>query len=376
MEKTQKNKKNNRIVIGAGFGDEGKGLFTDYLCRNAEQPLVIRFSGGQQAGHTVVHNGIRHVFSNFGSGSLQGAPSYFSRFCTVDPVGIVHELEVLLEKGVEPLLYIDAECPVTTPYDIRYNQQHHPHGSCGVGVGATVNREEHFYSLTFVDLFYPWVLETRLELIKDFYQGYSDVEPENFLQCCAVITGSPWVRMSRGVPPGPFSDHIYEGSQGLLLDRQYGFFPHVTRSDTGTRNVLSLCGDCTPAIYLITRAYQTRHGIGPMSNQHLPHNIQENPLETNVRNRFQGEFRRSLLDLSLLEYGVQRDSFLAADPDKCLVITCLDHVGDEYRFTLQGQIIRCENEDAFVERIAEQLKIRTVYTSTSDNSVHINRRIF
>ncbi len=43
----------HKAVIGAGFGDEGKGLFTDYLCQHAEQPLVIRFSGGQQAGHTV-----------------------------------------------------------------------------------------------------------------------------------------------------------------------------------------------------------------------------------------------------------------------------------------------------------------------------------
>ena len=368
----------HKAVIGAGFGDEGKGLFTDYLCRNAERPLVIRFSGGQQAGHTVVHNGIRHVFSNFGSGTLQGAPSYFARFCTIDPVGIVNELDVLLEKGVEPLLYIDAECPVTTPYDIRYNQQHHPHGSCGVGVGATINREEHFYSLTFADLFYPWVLETRLELIKEFYKEYADVVLEDFLQCCSVITGSPWVRMCRGLPQpqgGPFSDYIYEGSQGLLLDQHYGFFPYVTRSDTGTKNILSLCIGHAPEIYLITRAYQTRHGLGPLSYENLPHNIKKNPLETNVRNRFQGEFRRSLLDLSLLEYAMQRDRLIAADSDKCLVITCLDHVRDEYRFTLQGEVVYCDDEDDFVKKIAEHLRIRMVYTSVSDDSVHIIRRL-
>lgn len=371
----------HKAIIGTGFGDEGKGMFIDYLCRNAERPLVIRFSGGQQAGHTVVHNGIRHVFSNFGSGTLQGAPSYFARFCTVDPVGIVNELEVLLEKGVEPLLSIDAECPVTTPYDIRYNQQHHPHGSCGVGVGATVNREEHFYSLTFADLFYPWVLETRLELIKDFYQGYADyadVDPEDFLQCCSVIVRSPWVRMSRGLPQPqgrPFSDYIYEGSQGLLLDQHFGFFPYVTRAHTGTKNILSFCGDEKPEIYLITRAYQTRHGDGPMTNEVLPHNIQVNQQETNVHNRFQGEFRRSLLDLSLLEYAVQRDSLIADDPAKCLVITCLDHISDEYRFTLQGQIVSCDGEDDFVRRIAEHLRIRTVYTSNSDDSAHVTRRV-
>ena len=367
----------HKAVIGTGFGDEGKGLFTDYLCSNAEQPLVIRFSGGQQAGHTVVRNGIRHVFSNFGSGTLQGVPSYFARFCTIDPVGIVNELEVLLEKGVEPLLYIDAECPVTTPYDICYNQQHHPHGSCGVGVGATINREEHFYSLTFADLFHPWVLKTRLELIQDFYRAQmNDVDVEDFLHCCSVLTRSPWVRISHGLPPGQFSEYIYEGSQGLLLDPHYGFFPYVTRSDTGSKNILSLCGDSTPEIYLITRAYQTRHGKGPMSNQHLPHNIKINHQETNIRNPFQGEFRRSLLDLSLLEYALQQDSLIATASDKSLVITCLDHVRNEYRFTLQGQIIHCDNASDFVQRIAEHSGICKVYTSSSDNADKIRKQVF
>ena len=65
-------------VIGANYGDEGKGLITDYLCRQVENPLVIRFNGGAQAGHTVTTpEGIRHIFSHFGSGTLAGA-SYLS----------------------------------------------------------------------------------------------------------------------------------------------------------------------------------------------------------------------------------------------------------------------------------------------------------
>ena len=177
----------NKAVIGLGFGDEGKGLFTDYLCSQVINPLVIRFSGGQQAGHTVVYEGVRHVFSNFGAGTLRGAPSYFAKTCTIDPVGIVNELSVLLDKGVTPLLFIDSHCPVTTPFDIRYNQANNQHGSCGVGVGATFNREEHYYSLTFGDLFYPWVLKTKLEAIKSFY-GNEELDLTNFLECCELIT--------------------------------------------------------------------------------------------------------------------------------------------------------------------------------------------
>ena len=358
-----------KVVIGAGFGDEGKGLVTDWLCRSCVNPLVIRFSGGHQAGHTVFAGGIRHVFSNFGSGTLHGAPSYFSRFCTVEPVGIVTELCALLGKGAQPLLYIDAACPVTTPYDIARNRQHHPHGSCGVGFGDTLHREEQFYSCTFGDILYPWVLNTRLELIRSFYgDGANEVDIEDFLDCCAALVGSPHVCLTHGLPPGDWSELIYEGAQGLLLDQHFGFFPYVTRSNTGTANATALHGNGSDEleIYLVTRAYQTRHGNGPMSNEQLPHNITVNPEETNVRNTYQGEFRRSLLDLDLLKYAVSRDEFLRTTKKRHLVITCLDQIKNELRFTWQGQIICCDNQNDFVARIAELLGFSSVFVSAGD----------
>ena len=143
-------------VIGLGFGDEGKGNFTNYLCfQKNSDPSVVRYSGGHQAGHTVVHNGIRHVFSNFGSGTLAEASTFWSKYCAVDPIALINELGVLLTKNVMPLLYIDARCPVTTPYDKLHNwelEKKNKHGSVGFGVGATLERERNFYSLTFEDL--------------------------------------------------------------------------------------------------------------------------------------------------------------------------------------------------------------------------------
>ncbi|WP_417908826.1 adenylosuccinate synthetase [Candidatus Electronema sp. PJ] len=356
-----------KFVIGAGFGDEGKGLVTDWLCRTCENPLVIRFSGGQQAGHTVVAQGLRHVFSNFGSGTLQGAVSYFSRFCTIEPIGLCNELAALLAKGVQPLLYIDAQCPVTTPYDIARNRQHHPHGSCGVGVGDTINREEQHYSLTFADLFSPWILATRLDLLRTFfYKEYAEASVDAFLDCCKQIVNSPYIRKTHGLPLG-FSNHIYEGSQGLLLDQHVGFFPYVTRANTGTTNAVALYGSTELEVYLVTRAYQTRHGDGPMSNEHLPHNIKANPQETNICNSYQGEFRRSLLDVSLLEYAISRDELIRTSQQRHLVITCLDHVRDEYRFTWQGRIICCANAAEFVSRIAGKLGFSSVLISSSED---------
>jgi adenylosuccinate synthase len=365
----------SKAVLGAGFGDEGKGLVTDWLCRSCAKPLVIRFCGGQQAGHTVAANGLRHVFSNFGAGTLRGVPTYFSRFCTIDPVGMINELNVLLAKGVQPLLHVDAACPVTTPYDIARNRQHHPHGSCGVGVGDTLNREAQHFSLTFGDLFYPWVVETRLDLLRTFfYKEYADVSVEAFWDCCAKVTSSPHVRRTHGLSENEtWSDLIYEGAQGLLLDQQFGFFPHVTRANTGTANALALNSGREMEIWLVTRAYQTRHGDGPMSNEHLPHNIKENPLETNVCNRFQGAFRRALLDLDLLEYAVSKDALLRTTRNRHLVITCLDHVRNELRFTRRGRIVCCDNEKDFVGRIAAVLGFDSVYGSSSDDGETMRR---
>lgn len=369
-----------KAVIGLGFGDEGKGITTDYLCSLSDNPLVVRFSGGQQAGHNVVLNGVSHVFSNFGSGSLRGAPTYWAKYCTVEPTGLINELDILIKKGVSPRLYIDDKCPITTPYDIYSNhvlEVGNKHGSCGLGVGATINREENHYSLTFGDLFYPSVFNMKMEAIRKFYGFKGVVNLDRFYECINIIPmcdnikpifSEKWTYPTYNIPEDS-DDIILEGSQGLLLDQSIGFFPHVTRSNTGSKNILD--AKFNPELYMITRAYQTRHGNGPMTNENTPHNIAADPEETNVYNAHQGNFRRTLLDLDLLSYGISKDEYVRTDGSKNLVITCLDHVEDEYRFTHKGRIEYCSNEGEFVERINSILGFKNVYISKSRESKNI-----
>jgi adenylosuccinate synthase len=360
-------------VIGAGFGDEGKGLVTSYLCSQLEAPLVIRFSGGQQAGHQVmISANKKHIFSNFGSGTLQGVPTYWSKYCTVDPIGIVNEFDLLLEKGGDPQLIIDEQCPVTTPYDVFYNQKMEKlnrHGSCGIGVGATIEREESKYSLLFGDLFSPSLFEIKLELIKQYYGD--SVSLDHFLYCCHRLVALKNIKISEGVPKQGNKTLIFEGSQGLLLDQNIGFFPHVTRANTGTKNILSM--GYAPKIYLVTRAYQIRHGNGPMTNEKRPHNIQKNPYEEKDTNGCQGEFRRSLLDLDLLLYGIRKDKYIHNTKDKTLVITCLDLVKNEYRFTINRELIYCRDEAEFVHKIKNYLQIENVLLSKAPFSTEIKK---
>jgi adenylosuccinate synthase len=169
---------------------------------------------------------------------------------------------------------------------------------------------------------------------------------------------------------------IFEGSQGLLLDKCIGFFPHVTRSNTGTKNPMEMLGYDTfdahaPSVFLLTRAYQTRHGNGPMTNESRPHKIILDDRETNRQHTYQGEFRRAMLDLDLLAYGMGRDEYVKAQRKRgslSLVVSCLDHVSEDYSFTYDGRVHSYANKSAFVRKICDTLGINEAYTNTSPES--------
>ena len=382
----------NIAVIGLGFGDEGKGLVTNFLADMAvsefHNPLVIRFSGGQQAGHTVKQNGVSHVFSNFGSGTFSGAPTYWSKFCTADPVAILNEVEILKKKcnhlGVSsPVLWIDERTPLTTPFEIvrnRGSERYSKDGTCGVGVGETLKREEEFYSLTFGDLFYDGVLERKLELLQKRYNDSLPptskifIDVSEFVNSCKKLISSENIFPSYGVPSKEdFDVAIFEGSQGLMLDPLIGYFPHVTRSSVGSKNVNAMVNGAPIEYFLVTRAYQTRHGNGPMSNENFSHNIKIDPEETNVFNQYQGEFRRALLDVDQLLYAISRDHLIRSSKNKNLVITCMDHIENEYRYTRSGKIVYCNDAEDFAKKVAAELKIEKLYISKTPYSNLITR---
>ena len=345
-----------KAVIGLGFGDEGKGCIVNHLCSQSPTAAVIRFSGGQQAGHTIVHNDVRHVFSNFGSGTLQNIPTYWSEFCTIDPMGIYNEYQLLKKKGITPKLYIHGKCPVTTPFDKIANQsgKYTKNGTVGVGYGTTLQRENNYYSLLYEDTFYKSVLEEKYRLIQNYYK-FNNMSC--FKEYIKFLHENCEMFYDYNFP----DNIIFEGSQGLLLDQNYGFFPNVTRGNTGTQNLLEIRKKSHNILapfefYLITRAYQTRHGNGFMTNENIPHNIRLNPKETNVDHPYQGKFRISLLDLDLLKYAISKDRVLRKKlyPNK-LVITCLNAVKNDYRFTYQQEIISCKNQIDFIRKIKDIL---------------------
>lgn len=341
------------IVLGLGFGDEGKGSQVNYLCSQLKKPLVIRFNGGHQVGHTVVLGDKRHVFSNFGSGTLQDAPTYWSKYCTVSPIGVQKEGKVLNGYGIKPKLYFDAEAMVTTPFDILMNyklEELNRHGSVGVGFGQTIGRNEDHYHLYVRDLLYPEIRDQKLKLIQEKYYRYPsplNAKAQKLMDDFVVACDDLVMKYEICNGLNGLYDHnfIFEGGQGIMLDTDYGFFPNVTRSYTTSRNALEIIKTIPFNVgihtYYMTRAYQCRHGNGYMTNQDMDVSyITENPKETNINSGFQGEFRKSVLDLNMLRYAISCDKYYnnGETSRNNMVVTCLDQVPEDIPVTLGGEL--------------------------------------
>ena len=327
-----------KIVVGLQFGDEGKGITTDFLCsqHNPGDTMVVRYCGGHQAGHTVHYNGISHVFSSFGSGTLRGFPTYISEHCLVYPNALMTELEVLRNKGVEPTFYIHPMAKLVTPYDIavgRARETELDHGSTGWGIGATMDRNnKHHYKLFAVDMLHPKMLRQKLDNIRSLY-NMSDshsrdkeadeaadrmVKHAKFLERKLMYYSI--LRTQKNL--------IFEGAQGIMLDMDHGVFPNVTYAHTTSRNATEMCDKLRIArqdveVYYVTRCYQTRHGYGWMSNND-PIELINNGTETNKHNQWQKDFKIGEIDYNLLDYALSVDMNYSSKTTSNLVVTCMD----------------------------------------------------
>lgn len=364
-------------VIGANFGDEGKGLATDalvaHLMLQGEDPVVVRSNGGAQAGHTVETQGRRHVFHHVGSGAFTGARTHLSRFFVAHPMLLLRELEELGELlPAVPDVSIDPSAQVTTPWDVFLNQSVEAargagrHGSCGVGFGETLERVSRGVTLSVEDLVAP-DLADRLVAIRDGWAAtrlaefgveehasvlthrevlWSDALLDRFMQDARLFAGLVPARSDRDLGSETL---LFEGAQGLMLDMDLGVMPHLTRSNTGLRNMIAIAEgagiDEIRPLYM-TRAYMTRHGAGPLRHEAeaLPWAEIEDP--TNRPNAWQGKFRLAPLDLDETVGFIERDLAFAIGSrvriDPGLGVSCLDQLGGSAELVLDGRRLTVE----------------------------------
>jgi adenylosuccinate synthase len=324
------------IVVGLGFGDEGKGTMTDYLCRQYGATLVVRANGGSQAGHNVVtDDGRHHTFVQFGSGSfVPGVKTLLSRFMLWDPIILAVEASELSEQNGEYMLdrhFIDDRAPVITQFHVATNRIKEwirgagKHGSCGRGIG------ELGYDLAYVpeevvraeNLFDPRRTKKLLDRIQK--RKFLELEKMNvdwnalpeFLQdsreilteaARPIVLAYEYEKIARGhniISAEEVNEMIrentvvFEGAQGVLLDEWHGFHPYTTWSTTTQANPLELLAEAgfegeTETIG-ITRSYSTRHGAGPFVTEDK--SLRDiYPGENNYFGEWQGSFRTGCFD--------------------------------------------------------------------------------
>ncbi len=345
-----------RIVVDLGFGDAGKGSMVDFFVRHEHSDLVVRFSGGAQAAHNVVDKKTHHTFRQFGSGTLAHARTLYTRDALFDPMMFLDETRMLESKGITgaaELFWIEGECVITTIFQAAMNRIREVsrgegrHGSCGLGIGETMNDKEETPELVLrvADLNHTCVVYEKLEalrklkleealiltlgvdlqLIQEEMDMLSDVEYAraaadayvNIRTFMQVIDHDRALDLLRNA-----SSPIFEGSQGVLLDEDYGFYPYITRSSVTPRNALALCDEAglTATVTGILRAYAVRHGAGPMPTEDRILSEQVKDYH-NVFGPWQRDVRVGYFDVVLARYAI--DACGTVDD---LVITCTDRL--------------------------------------------------
>jgi adenylosuccinate synthase len=349
----------HKVVVGLGFGDEGKGTIVDYLTSLEPYDFVLRFSGGAQAAHNVVRpDGTHHTFSQFGAGHFNGTKTILTKYMMVNPVNMINEGEALEEiTGEDPFnsILISENALLITPWAVAYNQLEEmrrgagAHGSCGQGIGITQK-----FSLDYPDLALrvgDLLLDrdsftAKAMLVQELLKAeYGKPTKEHFMKMDGYVRTD--LHRTPGNVHGLFtynfldykkplivtdeeilelvkdSNCVWEGSQGVLLDEWKGFHPYTTWSTTTSQNALQLLSEAgvpreDVEVVGVTRTYHTRHGAGPFPTEDsklLP----ELPEAHNAAGVFQGAWRVGALDLSLLYYGIAADGEIDS-----LAVTHLD----------------------------------------------------
>lgn len=366
-----------QAVIGANYGDEGKGRTVDLLTERApNQVLVVRHNSGAQASHTVVRDGKRHAFSHFGSGTFQRASTILGPNFVINPLGFNREWDALTRMGIRPRVWADVRCRVSTPFDTLVNQGRERilgashHGSCGVGFGATIERYERLGErartlLSEVENYerdldatvrYAKEEFEKLELMSDWHEwGGEDDLVKGFFKQFYVMMGRLNLTETTHLLNFYASEDatvIFEGAQGLLLHQGHPNFPHVTRCRTGLEDVVNLLGlaKITPALeaYYCTRSYITRHGAGPLQNELSAVEMIERGYSvedaTNVPNTWQGSLRYAELDADQVRMQLAEDHTRAMNENRqiplapYIALNCLDQAPIRLRGTLRDQL--------------------------------------
>jgi adenylosuccinate synthase len=371
-------------IIGAQWGDEGKGKITDFLSEKAD--YVVRYQGGNNAGHTIIVGEKKIVLHLIPSGILHsGTISIIGHGVVLDPVALLSELQMVKDSEVNVTsdnLKISAYCSVITPYhrlldSLRESNGPVKIGTTGRGIGPTYEDKAGRTGPRLIDLLDRDVLKRKIEnhlrekevlfthLYKSEFPSIEEVVEELFVAGQAI---KPFITDTFTLLDGATREEkniLYEGAQGILLDVDYGTYPFVTSSNTTFGGIYTGAGlpqHNIGEVIGVAKAYTTRVGEGPFPSE-LHHEFGEKLQKKG------GEFgattgrkrRCGWIDLPLLKYAVKASNLTSIALTKLDVLSGMSELKMCTHYELDGKKIDCAGPGIDLDRVTPIYKDYTPF---------------
>ena len=275
-------------IVGAQWGDEGKGKITDFFA--GESDYVVRFHGGNNAGHTVIVEGNTFKLHLIPSGIIYGSPmSIIGNGVVVDPKVLLDEIEYIEGKGIDPKLMVSDRAHVIMPYHIELDGALSNHqgdlaaGSTRRGIAPVYADKMFRNGIRIIDLLEPIVLMEKLTKGYSFAKGIieealskrieSSVEEIFDSYCSYGERLKPYITDTSVELYNAYKSNksiLFEGAQGISLDVDHGIYPYTTSSNTAAGHISTGTGVSfrdIGRIIGVVKAYLSRVGESPLPSE-------------------------------------------------------------------------------------------------------------
>ena len=275
-------------IVGAQWGDEGKGKITDFFA--GESDYVVRFHGGNNAGHTVIVDGNTFKLHLIPSGIVYGEPmSIIGNGVVVDPKALLNEIAYIKEKGIQPKLMVSDRAHVIMPYHISLDAALSGHqgqlaaGSTRRGIAPVYADKMFRNGIRTVDLLEPDVLKEKLEKGYAFAKGLIEKTLESSLETTEKEIFESYLEYGKQLEPFICDTSVelykalkvgksilFEGAQGISLDVDHGVYPFTTSSNTAAGHISTGTGVSfrdIGRIIGVVKAYLSRVGESPLPSE-------------------------------------------------------------------------------------------------------------
>ncbi|MFC6732474.1 adenylosuccinate synthase [Haladaptatus sp. DYSN1] len=358
-------------IVGSQLGDEGKGGVVDLWGDNAD--IVARYQGGDNAGHTVVHDGEKYKLSLVPSGAVRGKIGILGNGCVVNPETLFSEIDALAERGLTPDVRVAERAHVILPYhkvldgieETAKSDSDLDAGTTGRGIGPTYEDKAGRRGIRIGDLLNPEVLRERLEYVVPQKRALAEdvfgVETGEEFDVDALFEqykeyGERLAEGNMTVNAGEFLTNaikdgknvMFEGAQGTSIDIDHGIYPYVTSSNptsggaavgTGVAPTIVGKGD----VVGIVKSYLSRVGTGPLPTE-LTGDMED--LADEIREKG-GEFgtvtgrprRIGWLDMPMLRHAERASGFTGLAINHIDVLAGLGDLKVGHSYTLDREEI-------------------------------------